>query len=81
MSARTFSISTRDFPDALPHHLTVGQEVTLTVRCSVVGLQAQISEMFAVGGRMPDGNVEKSRQWTEQTGLDAEFLILGLAAE
>ncbi len=75
---RTFSVSTRDFPDSLPHHLTVGKEITLIVRCSVVGLQGEFSEMLSVGGRMPDGNVEKSRQWTEQTGLEAEFAILGV---
>ncbi len=75
---RTFSVSTRDFPNALPHHLTVGQDVTLTVRCRVLGVQGNFSDMFAVGGRMPDGTVEKSRAWTEQTGLEAELLILEL---
>jgi hypothetical protein len=75
---RTFSVSTSDFPNALPYHLTVGQEVTLTVRCKVVGLRGELSEVIAVGGRMPDGTVDEPGSWFEQRGLETEFVILGI---
>lgn len=76
---RSFSISTRDFPAALPHHLTVGQEVTLTVKCRAVGIREEGADRLEMPWRDKDG-VHPGGVSFVALGLDAEFVILSVEA-